>query len=471
MVVLTWALQRKVLRQLTMLSKSENMISFNQIIKLTYPLILSMLSFNAMVFVDRLYVAQYDLTQFAAMMPASFIAIGFASIFTGIIGYISVFVAQYYGAGRYRDCVASMWQGIYASLIFAVFLLGISPLAASVFEIMGHSGKLLMYEVEYFYLITIAECIQLFSTAFYSFYCGIGRTKTTMYVALLTNIVNIILAGVLVFGKFGMPELGMYGSGLAAIISCTVGLLCYLFLMRQTALIQQYQLLPYSRLHGQKLYSLLRYGLFAGVQSFVETGYFSIFLLLIGAMGESNLAAVNVVFAMEAVFILPVNGMTTAIGIIASQERGANRLGNIPEVLKKGMTLGLCFNIIILIACNFFPEILISSFHADTSNEQRQFIQIATPLLRLTSLWLVFDTIHLMIGTVLKSMGDTRFMMITYAIVPLLFYAIIPYLFCNLFSISLTWLWVSLVCYSVVMLLLMASRFLSGKWKEFNVIE
>ncbi len=449
----------------------ENNISFRQIIKITYPVVLSMLAFNALVLVDRLYVAQYDLTQFAAMLPASFTAIGLASIFTGIVGYVSALAAQYYGAGRYPQCAATMWQGLYLSLVFTLLLLGISPVVALGFQLMGHAGSLLAYEVEYFYLIIIAECIQLFSSAFFGFYCGIGDTKTTMQVAVLANIINIILAGVLVFGKFGFPELGMKGSGLAAIISCVVGLFCYLLFLNKTAVQHQYQPWQHYRLNGPLLYSLLRFGVFAGVQSFAEIGYFSIFLLIIGSMGEMNLTAANVAFAMEAVFILPVIGMTTAMGIIAGQEKGAGRLDSIPEILKKGLVLGLGFNALILISCNVFPEQLIAVFHSDASAEQRHLLSTATPLLRLTSLWLVLDTVHLLVGSLLKSTGDTRFMMMVYAVVPLFFYVIIPYVLCVLYPLSLIWLWLLLGVYSAAMLLLMTARFVSGKWKSIKVIE
>ncbi|WP_188400119.1 MATE family efflux transporter [Sporomusa sp. GT1] len=448
----------------------ESNTSFRQIIKITYPVVLSMLSFNVLVFVDRLYVSWYDLTQFAAMLPASFTAIGLASIFTGIVGYVSTLSAQYYGAGRYPQCAASMWQGIYLSIVFALLPLSISPIVASVFQLMGHTGSLLAYEREYFYLIIIAECIQMFSTAFFGFYCGIGDTKTTMQVAVLMNIINVILAGGLVFGKFGLPELGMMGSGLAAIISCLVGLFCYVLFLHK-AVMRQYQPWQHYRPNKPLLCSLLRFGLFAGIQSFAEMGYFSIFLLIIGSMGAMNLAAVNAAFAMEAVFILPVIGMTTAVGILAGQEKGAGRLGNIPEIFKKGLVLGLSFNVLILISCNFFPEQLISIFHSDTNADQHHLVSIATPLLQLTSLWLVFDTIHLMVGSVLKSTGDTRFMMLVYTVVPLFFYVIMPYVFCVWYPLPLSWLWLLLVVYSATMLLLMATRFVNGKWKSIKVIE
>lgn len=56
-------------------------ISYKKIINITYPIILSMFSINIMVFIDRAFVAQYDITQFAAVMPSSNVATSLGSIF------------------------------------------------------------------------------------------------------------------------------------------------------------------------------------------------------------------------------------------------------------------------------------------------------------------------------------------------------------------------------------------------------
>ncbi|MDF2876293.1 MAG: norM 3 [Sporomusa sp.] len=402
-----------------------------------------MLVMNAMIFVDRMYVAQYNLTQFAAMMPASFLATAIASFFVGIIGYVSVLVAQCYGARRYQDCSASMWQGVYLSMFFTFLLIMFSMVSSNIFKVMGHDGDLLKFEMEYFFLIILANCIQLFSTAFSSFYCGIGDTKITMYVGIATNIVNMVLTWLLVFGKYGLPEMGMF----------------------------QYQILRNYHFNRVLLHKLLKFGLFSGIQSFVDIGYFSILFIIIGMTGEFALTCVNITVAIEAAFILPLIGITTAVGIIAGQERGANRLNNIPIVIKKGIIIGICYNLLIISMCNFLPEFLIAIFNSEQDKEKFLLINNVTiPLVRLTSLWIVLDMIHLIIGSVLEAVGDTRFMMVMYAVVPFLFYVILPYVLCVVASLSLSWLWIALIGYRVVLLLLVTNRFLGGKWKGINVI-
>lgn len=452
-------------------SKEIPVISFRHILTITYPVVLSMLSVNIMIFVDRTFVAHYDLTQFAAMMPAGSLATAISCIFTGVISYVSVLVAQYYGARRYSDCSVAMWQGVYLSMLFLVLLGLLSFVAANTFRIMGHDGELAKYEVEYFYLIILANCIQVFSTAFSSFYRGIGDTKIIMYVGVATNVINMVLDWLLIFGNCGLPARGMSGAGLATSISCTIGLILYGFLLHKNTFKHKYKTLSMYRFDRNLFYKLLKFGSFAGVQAFVETGYFSFLLLIIGKTGEFTLTCANIAFSIEAISILPIIGITMAVGIIAGQERGADRLDNITAVMKKGMIIGVCFNFFIIGLYNLFPEFLISIFTSEQGQDNIRYINAATiPLVRLTSIWLIFDTIYLTIGSVLQSVGDTKYMMVIYTIVPFLFYVILPYILCVWAELSMIWLWIALTGYSIIMAILVTNRFLGGNWKSISII-
>ncbi|SDE10787.1 MATE family efflux transporter [Sporomusa acidovorans] len=452
-------------------SKEIPMISFRNILTITYPVVLSMLSVNIMIFVDRTFVAHYNLTQFAAMMPAGSLATAISCIFTGAVSYVSVLIAQYYGARRYSDCSAAMWQGVYLSMFFLVLLGLLSVVAADIFRIMGHDGELVKYEVEYFYLIILANCIQIFSAAFSGFYRGIGDTKIIMYVGVATNVINMVLDWLLIFGNCGLTARGIAGAGLATMISCTIGLVLYAFLLNKNTFKHKYKTLSTYGFDRKLLYKLLKFGSFAGVQAFVETGYFSFLLLIIGKTGEFTLTCANIAFSIEAISILPIIGITTAVGIIAGQERGAKRLDNITAVMKKGMVIGICFNFFIIGLYNLFPEFLISIFTDEQGQGNIRYINAATiPLVRLTSVWLVFDTVYLTIGSVLQSMGDTKFMMLIYATVPFLFYVILPFILCVWAEFSMIWLWIALTGYSIIMAVLVTNRFLGGHWKRISII-
>lgn len=73
---------------------------------------------------------------------------------------------------------------------------------------MGHRGELLAYEKQFFYLMIFSNCVQIMIAAFSSLFRGVGDTKKILYVALISNLCNIALDWLLIFGHWGFPELG-----------------------------------------------------------------------------------------------------------------------------------------------------------------------------------------------------------------------------------------------------------------------
>ncbi|SHK22949.1 MATE family efflux transporter [Paramaledivibacter caminithermalis] len=452
--------------------RNEEQVSLQKILKITYPIILSMFSLNLMVFVDRAFVAKYSLTQFAAAMPAGNIASAISSIFIGVIGFTATLIAQYYGADKKDDCSSSMWQGVYLSVVFSLLIILISPVISNIFQLMGHESHLIEFEKQYFYLIIFSSCVQLFITAFSSLYRGIGETKITMYVGVVSNVLNMILDWIFIFGKFGFPEMGgIVGAGSATITSSIVSCIIYIILLKRKKISNQYEVFANKKLDKNLIKKLARFGFPAGIQTFVGTAYFSLLLLIIGKTGEFNLTCSNIAFTIEGISIFPIWGLGMAMSIIVGQERGAGRINNIAKALKKGLMIGLCFNLLIIIVYNLFPKHLILIFNSGGDKEKFEaIVNYTTILIRVTSIWIVFDTMQIVISNVLRAVGDTMFMMIIFTIMPFLFYIVLPYIFVVVLNLSLMWIWIVLLVYTLLMLSIVSIRFISGKWKKISVI-
>jgi multidrug resistance protein, MATE family len=89
---------------------------------------------------------------------------------------------------------------------------------------------------------------------------------------------------------------------------------------------------------------------------------------------------------------------------------------------------------------------------------------------KLTSIWILFDTLQIIISNVLISVGDTKFMMKIFIIMPFIFYIVLPYILCNVLKRSLLWIWIALLIYTLLMLSLVSIRLLKGKWKNIKII-
>jgi len=451
--------------------KISHHVSFKKIFMLAYPAILSMLSFNIMQFVDRYFVAQYNLTQFSAIMPSGIYAMTVTSIFMGIVGYVSALVSQYYGARKYKECSKSLWQSIYLAILFAVIFIITLPITSMVFDLLKHSENLLKYEKQYFSLSIFAACFHLFINAFSGFFSGTGDTKTPMLTSIVANLLNIFLDWIFVFGKFGFPEMGIFGAGLATVLSAFIGLLLLILFTFKKRILLKYRVYKHLNFDKEILFKMVKFGFPAGFQFFLAIGGMSIFMLLIGKMGEINLTSANIALTIESLSFMPIIGLSVAIGIISGQEKGAERVHNIPRAVKNGLIIAFVYNIIMIIIFNLFPEILISIF--DNGKEPEKFVMIkkyTLPLVRIASVWLFFDSIQIIIGQVLKTMGDTVFLMIVTGILPIFFMAIPTYLIGIVFNLPIMWIWFLLALFVFVLAVSMSLRFAFGKWREINVI-
>ena len=454
------------------MNNKANPVSYRNIIRLAIPIVLSSLSATVMSIVDRGFASSFDITQFSSIMTSATYANTVAGIFTGIISYMVYYVSQYYGSESYENCAKIFWQSIYLSIVFSIVLLLIVPIAAPIFKWLGHSTEVVVYEKEYFFYVLSAGCVNLFVLSITNLFKGVSKVGVVFTVGVLSNIVNVFLDWLLIFGNMNMPELGaITGGGIATLSSNIFALVALVFYLSfNKEYWKPYRILQNRTLNLKTIGQILRYSIPTSIHNFVRMAYYSICLLIISIAGEIGISSANIVFTIESISILPVTGIVTAISIIATQEKGANRSENIGKVLKKGVFLILSINVIIMVLYIFFPSGLIILFNNIKEPDRfKQISDIAKPLIRIMALWISMDSIHLVISNTLRALGDTKFFMMVSIISPPLFYIVIP-LICVQNSISIIWIWWGLLLFTVVIFVSAILRYLGGRWKHIEII-
>jgi MATE family multidrug resistance protein len=130
------------------------------------------------------------------------------------------------------------------------------------------------------------------------------------------------------------------------------------------------------------------------------------------------------------------------------------------------------YNLLIIIIFNLYPDTLISIFNSGKDKENFSLIMAYTiPLIHITSIWSIFDSIQIIIGSVLRTMGDTIFLLIILSVLPAIIVIIPIFIFVVLLSKTLVWVWFVFVIYVVLLSIIMSFRFKQGKWKNINVIK
>ncbi len=436
---------------------------------LAYPIIFTTASYTIMRFVDRMMLSWRSPEDIAASVPAGVACFTIVSLFYGISAYTNTLVSQYYGAKKYNNLSSSLWQGIFFSLMAAVFLITITPFAENLFDLSDHTPDVIEREKTYFSVLMYGSGLYVINATLASFFTGRGDTKTTMIVNIAGNVVNVVLDYLLIFGNYGFPDLGIFGAGLATNIGN--GIITLLFLSRifSKKIIKQYRIIQNFKFNRTLFRKLIRYGLPSGVQYMLGILSFTVFIFIVGSVGKNELVATNVAIVMNMLAYMPVVGMGIATSTLVGQYIGRNMKEVSIKVTYNSFKVVTIYSGIMGFLFFFFPELFLSLF-SDSKENLAILIEHGKPILRVLSLYLIADGIAVILENTLKGAGDTVFQMFSMILTAWLLYVPGIYIIIKVlnYDVLYAWWWclVFLISYSLILYL----RFRSGKWKEFDLI-
>ena len=197
-----------------------------------------------------------------------------------------------------------LWTIVIISILFAVL-----PYA----NLLGQEAGVLQQAIPFFeWLIWGLPGIMLFQT-FRQFYDGLGNTRPGMFFSLAANLLNIGLNYIFIFGKAGLPPMGIVGSGIATCIARTamgLGILVFFLLDRHSGIWRQGW--AKTGLKADFLVILNKMGIPIAMQFLFEVGAFSFTAIVVGQMGSASLAAHQVVITIASVTYMMASGVSSA---------------------------------------------------------------------------------------------------------------------------------------------------------------
>ena len=198
------------------------MKSYGEIIRLVWPLALGMINNAVMQFVDRAYLAQDSMRALEAVLPAGMLMWMFAGFFQSVIGYSSVFVGRYHGAGDEGMCRATYRIAMTLSVAFGVLSLLLVPVGGAILRATVVSPDLLKDEASYYSILMYGSFFVYGQMAAASYFTGRGRTRIVFWANLIGNALNIALDPFLIFGWCGVPRMGIAGAAYATVFAMLV---------------------------------------------------------------------------------------------------------------------------------------------------------------------------------------------------------------------------------------------------------
>ncbi|MGD9297737.1 MAG: MATE family efflux transporter [Chromatiales bacterium] len=339
---------------------------YRNIWRISYPLMLAGISETVIDITDTIFLARYGITELAAIGLADAWYMLFLFLSFGLVDGIQVIIGRRAGQDRAQEIGRVFTQGLYLlvmvsflmiALMHLVMHLGLGELLAS---------RDIMEATESYLRIAIYSLLfQSISLAFSAFYVSIAQTRILIGAALVLAISNIALDYALIFGNFGLPEMGIEGAALA---SLSAEILACLFLVASVfykRYDRQYGLLRLTRWDNSIVSRLASISWPVALDTLVELIRWFLLFVIIEQMGEAELASANIIYSCFAVMMISIDSFSEAVCSMVSNLLGQNRREAIGELISKTTQLSYLVVIPLLAMALLFPDIVLAIFTED----------------------------------------------------------------------------------------------------------
>ena len=337
---------------------------FKTLIRLAVPVTISMVMFTIYLMVDLYFVGRLGSDAVAALSISSnafFIHLGLATILgTGGMALI----AQAFGRKDYSHAAQVFKQSILMALIIGILetMTGLL-IAPSYIEFFGGTGKSLQWGIQYFQIFSISFFFMILLYVIGSCFRGMGNTKTPMIIMLQSNIFNIILDPILIYGWAGVPAMGVRGAAIASLIShiYALGIYGYVIFIKGAHIDIEGPWKLSRSIVAKSLYI----GIPSGMNHFLLAVNLLITYRVIGIYGTAALASIGIGFRILQAIYIPVIALASAMAAIIGQNFGAKQYKRITGTLWRAWTISMVFMICCTVISRLFPEDLIGIFSKD----------------------------------------------------------------------------------------------------------
>ncbi|MEZ5555535.1 MATE family efflux transporter [Haliea sp.] len=383
-----------------------------ELLRLALPMVVSQSAFALMVFTDRLFLSRIDALHIASALGGGVTFFVSVSLFIGVMSYATALVAQYYGSGQLQKCPRVLTQGVIMALACQPLLVVIAWGMGGLFAAMGHPPEQVILERQYYHVMMGGAFFALVKACVAGYFCGIGKTRVVMITDVLGVLINIPLTWVLIFGKFGFPELGIRGAALGTVIATACSLLIYAAFYFNRIHRERFHVAEAFHYDRGILQRYVRLGLPSGFETFVGAATFNFFLLLFQSYGITEGAAMAIVFNWDMLNYVPLIGLNIAVTSMIGRYVGSGDMTRANQVIAAGFTVALGFSVLLALFFVLFRYELMMVF-ATPEQDFTAIVALGASMMLGMATYVVADAVILVCSGVLRGAGDTRWLMNT----------------------------------------------------------
>ncbi|WP_370000499.1 MATE family efflux transporter [Winogradskyella sp.] len=386
---------------------------FKYNLKLASPVILGMLGHTFVSFVDNVMVGQLGAAELAAVsLGNSFIFIAM-SIGIGFSTAITPLVAEADFESNFAKGKSVFKHGFFLCTVLGLILFLMLLMAKPLMYIMDQPEEVVELAIPYLDLVAFSLVPLIVFQAFKQFSDGLSLTKYPMYATIVANILNVAINYVLIFGKFGFPQMGIVGAAVGTLVSRFVMLFFLWWLLAKKEKSKAYVTnIKLFQLSKQPLKKLTNLGLPSSMQMFFEVAIFTAAIWLSGTLGKNAQAANQIALNLSSMTFMVAMGLSVAAMVRVGNQKGLRDYVNLKRIAESiflvGFIFALVFAILFAIFHKVLPDLYVDLDDPNNAADTIEVVKIAATLLLAAAIFQISDSLQVIALGALRGLQDVK---------------------------------------------------------------
>jgi len=397
---------------LTAISHSRHLaLELSETLKLAIPLALTQLGQIAMMTTDIAMIGRLGSEAMAAAALAHTVFFVSFTFGMGLVSAVAPLAAQAFGARNPHLIRRSLRVGMWAALLMSLPMMALLLRGEQILLMLGQAPTSAHLAQQYLLGLAWGMLPALWFMAIRGFMSAVNRPEPILWITLAAIPANAALVYVLLYGAFGLPELGLFGVGLASSIVNLATFLAGLWFATRRRPFRKYHVLGHFwRTDWQLMRKLVIIGAPISISFLLEYGLFGAAGLLMGVISTTALAAHQIALQVAAILYMVPFGISMAATVRVGHAIGRGDAGAVRRAGHVATWLGIVLAAILTLAVIVGRFGIAELFLGESTDATAE---LSATLLLVGSTFFIADAIQTIAAGSLRGMNDTR--------VPLLF--------------------------------------------------
>jgi len=386
----------------TPLALSDYTSEFKTNLKLALPVMTGSLGHLLVGLVDDIMVGSLGPVKLAATSLGNSLIFIAISIGIGFSFAITPLIAESDGENDYKKGRLQFQHSMILMISLAFLLITFLFLIKPILHHLNQPPEVVKLAIPYFEIVAISMFPMIIFQGIKQFTDGLSQTKYAMQATLITNVINIALNFVLIYGWWIFPEMGIVGAAIGTLVSRIVMVIFMFYILHNRAIFKPYlAILKREEIQSKLFKKIINIGLPSALQMLFEVGVFTASILLAGTLGAFPQAANQIAIKLAATTFMISIGVGVATTIRVGNQKGLQKFKDLRRIAISNFILIFIimsvFTVLFIIFKNQLPMLFTSNLEV---------IKIASGLLVIAGIFQISDGVQAVVLAALRGLQD-----------------------------------------------------------------